>query len=347
MRPALIPFLCSVWLASAPSSAADPFVASALRSGLQETPKKDVPPPMPPVGSPPGGAPTADPRISALVAGVIPTDTVPAAREAWEKTTRGRLSAQASGPVQRVSAFDLSIEVRHRSAENQTNDSPEALRLRFRSPGFVRITTANKRELVRGLKGDYLLDPERHEVSPLTASRENAQDIRQLDESVGVAQNFIALSDPSSLRIASLKLLPGAPPGLPAKVVERLAAMSIQWVELRTPYFHLITPNGKASPLPSLVRVQIAADAKTGEVELALVDVDSSTVLSAAAVLIELAKYAAIDGFQMPQHVKVYDIDPLSAPRAFRAEVTTELGVVTKSATLRAVLNPEDFSPPQ
>jgi hypothetical protein len=303
---------------------------------------------MPPVGPSAGGAPIADPRISALVPGVLPAETDAPARAAWERTTRGRLSAQTSGAVHPVRAFDLAVEVRHRSAEDQTNDSPEALRLRFLGPGFVRITTVNKRELLRGPKGDYLLDPQRNDKLPLGPTRENAQDIRQLDESVGIAQNFIALSDPSALRIASLKLLPAAPVGLPPRVAERLGGMPIQWLELRTPDFRLIAPSGKsASPVPTLVRVQIAADAKTGEVEVALVDVDAGATLSGAAVLIELAKYAAIDGFQMPQHVKVYDIDAVSAPRGFRAEPTTELGVVTSKSTLRAALQPDDFAPPQ
>jgi hypothetical protein len=293
------------------------------------------------------------------VPGALPADTDPKARAVWERTTRARLSAQDPGTPQRVTAFDLEIEVRHRSADNQTNDSPKPWRYRFQSPGFVRVTTANRRELVRGPAGDFLIDPDRHEVIRLDVSRENAEDLRQLDESVGIAQNFIALTDPSALRIARLRLLAEPPPGLPPAVRKRATDLQLQWLELETPDFHLSAgpersnappgsnpQQGSSSSAPKLVRVLIGADPKSGEVEIAWVDTGSSpSLLSASAVLIELTRYAPVDGFRMPQQIKVYEVDDPKAPRAFRWEPTTMLGVHTASASLRAAFKPEDFTP--
>jgi hypothetical protein len=309
--------------------------------------QKESPPPVPPVPAP-GGAPRAnDPAIDSLPRGTLPADADLAAKEAWQRTLQSQQAAGNAAGTQRVTAFDLQLEVRHRSADNQTNDSPSPLRYRYLDPGFVRVTTASKREHVRGPRGDFLIDPERHEVIPLVPSRENEQDIRQLNESVGIARNFIALTDPAALRIAGLKLLPGAPTALPQTVKDRFAKAPLQWLEVRTPDFHLIASIDRtAPPPPSLVRVAIGADAKSGEVELALVDVDGpATAPTAAAVLIELANYTAIDGFRMPQLIKVYRIDEKSAARSFGAEPTTMLGIVTRSASLRAPLKREDFLP--
>ena len=123
----------------------------------------------------------------------------------------------------------------------------------------------------------------------------------------------------------------------------------LRWIELRTPDFHLIVAAGTATaPTSGLVRVQIGADPRSGEVELAVVDVDSNaTSLSPSAVLIELSRYATIDGFQMPRSIKVYDLDEASSPRAFRAEATTTLGIHTENASVRAALKPDDFLPPR
>ena len=314
----------------------------------QDGVKHEAPPPIPPISAPDSAARKTDPAIAALVPGALPADTAPLAQAAWERTCKSRFSSTEAGAAQRVSAFDLQIDVRQRSADNQTNDSPKPVRYRYLSPGFVRVTTASGREHVRGPQGDFFIDRDRHEVHRLDAtSRENAEDLRQINESVGIAQNFIALTDPASLRIASLKLLPGPPASLPAAVKNRFNDAPLQWLDVRTPDFHLVASTSQAAaPAPSFVRVSIGADPKSGEVEVALVDVDSSAPTpSSSAVLIELANYAAIDGFRMPQLVKVYRVDEVGSPRAFRPEPTTTLGVLTKSASLRAQLKPQDFEP--
>jgi len=323
-------------------------IAAPSLECAQDGVKHDTPPPMPPISAPDAGGRKPDPSIEALVPGAIPADTDPLASAAWKRTSSSRFASADAQPVQRVSAFDLQIDVRHRGADNQTNDSPKPLRYRFLSPGYVRVTTASGREHVRGPQGDFFIDRERHEVHRLdAASREDGEDLRQIHESVGIAQNFIALTDPSSLRIASVKLLPAPPASLPASVKNRFSEAPLQWLDLRTPDFHLVAPKTpSAAPASSFVRVVIGADPKTGEVEIALVDVDANaSAPTSSAVLIELANYATVDGFRMPQLVKVYGVDDASSPRAFRAEATTTLGVITKSASLHAALKPQDFEP--
>jgi hypothetical protein len=337
------------------------FAVALLQSAGAQ---KDAPPPLPPISAPPvagaGGA-----AASALKPGVLPSDTDPKAQAAWERTCRGRLVDGGAAPPLPVHAFDLQIDVRHRSAQNQTNDSTAPLRLRYLSPRFLRMTTSAGRELLRGQGGDYLLDPTRHETIALTpTSRENTQDLRQLDETVGIAQNFVALTDPSALRIASLRLAPTAPATLPPSVAKRVSEFELAWLELRTPDFHLVgaqprtdsiaPPPGASAPgsivpppgTPSLVRVWLGTNAKTGAVELALVDASSATsTLSSAAVLLDLRNYAPIDGYSMPQTIHVYDVDSSRFPPAFAAEPGTQLGVHAKSASLHPALQPADFEP--
>jgi hypothetical protein len=309
---------------------------------------QDAPPPLPPLSKPKDAGRDPAAETSTLVPGALPADTDAKARDAWERTTRGRLEGQTAVGTARVSAFDLSIDVRQRSADNQTNDSPKPWRYRFQNPGWVRVTSHSQRELVRGPNGDFLVDPERREVVRLQRlSRDDARDLQQLDESVNIARNFIALTDPSALRIARLALLATAPQGLPKAVLERSRSLALQWLDVRTPDFHLVPASGRA-PVPpsSVLRVRIGADPKTGEVAMAIVDVDAGTdALSPAAVLVELASYAPINGFRMPGVIKVYETDEHSSPRAFRGEPTTMLGVHVDSANLRAQFKPEDFDP--
>jgi hypothetical protein len=311
--------------------------------------QKDAPPPLPPISAPPAAG-AASAAASALKPGVLPSDTEPKARDTWERTCRARLVDVASAPPPPVRAFDLQIDVRHRTAQNQTNDSPAPLRIRFLSPNYLSITSAAGRQLVRGPRGDQLSDPTRHETIALTpSSREDAQDLRQLDETVGIAQNFVALTDPSALRIASLKLAPAAPAALPPAVMKRVSDLELAWLELRTPDFHLVGAQPRTDPVTGapasmLVRVWLATNAKSGTVELALVDANSATAaLSSSAVLLDLRNYAPIDGYSMPQTIHVYDIDSSRFPPAFNAEPGTQLGVHTKTASLRAVLQPADF----
>jgi hypothetical protein len=320
-------------------------VALAQQAGAQ----KDVPPPLPPISAPPvagvGGA-----AASALKPGALPSDTEPKAREAWERTCRARLVDGGATAPPPVNAFDLQIDVRHRTAQNQTNDSPAPLRIQFLGPSFLCITSSAGRQLVREPRGDHLVDPTRHETILLTpTSRENDQDRKQLDETMGIARNFVALTDPSALRIASLKLAPSAPATLPPAVVKRVSELELAWLELRTPDFHLVGAQPKIDPItgaPALVRVWLATNAKTGAVELALVDASSATAtLSSSAVLLDLRNYAPIDGYSMPQTIHVYDTDSSRFPPAFNSEPSTQLGVHTKSASLRAALQPADFVP--
>ena len=57
-------------------------------------------------------------------------------------------------------------------------------------------------------------------------------------DATAVAKHFVALSNPGSLRIASLETLAAAPGGLPKPVQER--ARKLAWLRLRSPDFRLV-----------------------------------------------------------------------------------------------------------
>lgn len=301
---------------------------------------QDAPPPMPtpPSSSGNSSAPFFDSTGKKIEPGVLPSDTAPAARDAWSTVCEKSLAPGAArAPVR---AFDLELQVRYRSSNQQSNDFNA--RFRFLAPSYLRATTANHREQLRGPKGDWLIDPEKHEKISIAVDRAYAEDRRQLDDSVAIARNFVALTDPRSLRIARLALLERAPTGLPPSAAERASKM--RWLEIESPDFHLQRAASTNDAVARLYRVALGIDPASGLVSYALVNEPGSAAgVNASTLFIALEKPRALDGFQVPHNMIVYEVDP--ATKAFRAEPSSDIYLVQGKATLRATLSPDDFLP--
>ncbi|MDP6988052.1 MAG: hypothetical protein QF903_01070 [Planctomycetota bacterium] len=266
--------------------------------------------------------------------GVLPADATPAARSAWAVLCEATLAPEP------IRAFDMSFHLRSRGDEPHDVDT----RIRFLSPGYVRSSVRETgRGHLRGDRGDWLIDGER-EVRLL--GRDGAEDIRQIEETVAVARNFIALTDPRSVRLAGLSVLDGPPPELPAGLGERGARLS--WLSLTSPDLHL----GVRRPTPEppgpkpLYRALIGSDPRSGHIELAIVaEAGTPRRLESTTLLLELRGHFERDGFAVPREVMIYGVHAQARPLRFASVPRLQLWVDDAGLDLRAPLTPADFRP--
>jgi hypothetical protein len=306
---------------------APPSTPSSLPRAAQEKP----PPFKPPAEREKG----ADPAASALVPGALPADAPPEAREAWQRACRSMVAPGSTG--KRAAAFDLQFDLRLREPEGGVGRNESEMRFRYiDAQRFARFSLSSGREHVLGPKGPWLIDGE--ERIRLADTRENLEDLRQIDETVAIARNFLALTDPSGLRIASLARLERPPSTVPAPLAAR--AERLVWLDAQSPDFRLLRAEGQRAD--GLYRVRLGTHPETGRIELALVGQDRGPEADRA-VLVELKELEPLDGFLVPRQLLVYEIDTALEPRRF-GELPT-LDLYRTGGTLLPRLTPEDFLP--
>jgi len=259
-----------------------------------------------------------------------------AAQATWDALSKATF---AEAPV---TAFDLKFHLRIRPDEIQSNDL--TAHYRFLSPGFVRATLESGREHLRGPKGDYLIDGD--EAFKLVG-REAAEDKKQIDEAVGVARNFLALTDPARLKPSSV--LPGATPLklLPSALLER--ARSLNWITITTDGFHLLSsteklPEGAKRTQQALLG--ISTESSTLEIAVVLEETfgaDGVRLRAPQHVLLDLQKTKELDNFQVPRHLRVHQLIPTQKAAKFRDRPTFELWL--RGGTLRPQLSADAFLP--
>ncbi len=328
------------------------WIAALLALAAQDKPSQAPPPPLPS-----GRAPTkfgAD--FPELKRGELPADTTADVRKAWDQIVRASLpnapkveDAAHPPPLPArapITAFDLSIDVRYRASDTQSNDMPSA-RYRWLAPGFFRADTGRGRSHLRGPNGSFLIDTSKSdhpETISLAVSRENVEDRRQLEEEAGLASNFAGLADARSLRIARLVSV-GAPMStLPESLQQR--ARELTWLELDSPDFSAVHTDGKAA---SMARVQLGIDPKTNQPEVAVVqDAARPAGISASTSVLQLQKYTVSEDFFVPRRVLVWlpeASDPDRSERRLVLRQKPAMEMYVTKATLRATLKPEDFLP--
>jgi hypothetical protein len=279
-------------------------------------------------------APVLGPDGRPLMPGELPPGTSPAARALWERLLAATL---APAPVR---SFDLRFYLVHRREGPGTNTTQA--RIRFLWPAFVRASLQSGREHVRGPEGDWLID---HEERVRLIGREGAEDKKQIDETISIARNFLALSDPLSLRLAELAALAGPPEGLPPALVGR--ARELDWLALTSPDFRLYrSAERPAGAPPPLYRALLGIDRIAGQAELAwIAEAGAPGSLASSALLVHLQHHERRSGFLVPMRLAVYEISELGLPRAFREEPSSELTLKQDGVDLRATLAPADFLP--
>lgn len=332
------------------------FAASAARA--QEPAPKPTPPPIekptpPEVGAKPappsiGGAQPAEVLVGSdgepLAPGRIPSNTDAAAKSTWDALLAATLGASAERKP--VSSFSLEIDV-VLNEKNQAGGVYDYL-----APGWVRVRLDKTKNVsMRGPDGDFLLDPDQGVAQRIEDTRESKDDRRQLDDMVSVARNFVALTDPKSLRIARLARMSAPPPVVGPDHAQR--AKELVWLDVESPDFRLVRA-AKPGERPALYRVQLGLDAKTSLPMQALVhEAGGKASVTPNTLFLELADWFLADGTRVPKQVKTYEVDPQSVPAGaadatklrFQLDPTSDV-VITK-ARINPPLTPDAFRPPK
>jgi hypothetical protein len=295
------------------------LLASALL--LQNPAPK--PPPLP--GAKETPVPAAAPE-SKLLPGVLPEGTSAEARELWQRFCAATLAPKATRVP--LTGFDLVLDAQIRNASNQSNENLTPLRYRFQLPDLVRATTEHQKELLHGPKGDFVLDPAHKDKQPLAVGREGEEDRKQLAEIQDVSRNFLALSDPSALRIAGLKLGSADPALLPAP-------QGLVWLEILTPDFRM-----PGSAPVGMLKVQLGIRRDKGLPEWCLVG--TAEPGARPATLIRVQGYREKQGLVVPHDLALFPFDKQSG--RFPEQPPLHLWLKNDS-DLRPQFAPETFWP--
>ena len=270
----------------------------------------------------------------------LPAAAAAEARAAWEALLAAAFPADDPAPV---TAFELEFEGRMYSADRQTNDFSG--KYRYLEPGFVRTELArSERVTVRGPEGDWLIFKDGRKVK--LEGRDFEVDVEELDRTVAVAQSFVALTDPRTIRIERLELLPGPPSSIPDALSKRAAAL--QWLLLETPDFRLANDRPPVAGVPpDLHHIELGLDRQTHLPSLVVVRQKALGQRGfESAQLLALQDFRPLDGYRVPHVVVTYGPDPSTSPWTFDAR-RPAVDLYVRGGTLRPrpALSPESFRP--
>lgn len=282
------------------------------------------------------GAPATAPE---LVPGRIPAETSAEARALWQTLIDAMLGAQETRRP--LSSFDLTFDVRsQRGGSHDLNGA----RFLYRAPNWVSSQLSKTNRLVRGPEGDFLIG--REDVIELRG-RDAREDRQQLDDTVNIAHNFTALTDPARLRLAKLELC-SAPESIPEELRELAGAL--RWIEAESPDFRLYRTDSsvrrRRSDDESLFRATIGLDPKRALPTLVVIaEISGRRNDASSALLVRFDRYGELDGYQVPHYLATHPLDPKTFARTFRPRPELQLWL-GKNGRLNPELEPALFSPP-
>jgi len=281
--------------------------------------------------------PLLGPDGAPVLPGQLPAGVSEEARRRWQALEAAVLAKKP------IDSFSLVFYLRQRDPERpKSNDAK--LAFRFLAPDYLRADLDSGRAHLRGPEGDFVIDKER--TIPIPVGREGTEDRRQLDEMAAIARNFVALTDPRTLRITALEVLEAPPSELPGDLVEE--GGKLDWLLVKSPDFHLYreasTPGEAGLPIYA---ARLGVDAESGEIRLAAIRRDrvEAEREPETARLVRLSDYHRRDGFLVPHRVELRDPDRRTKPWRFRNVPTSELTLRRSVGSLGAGLLPGDFLP--
>lgn len=269
--------------------------------------------------------------VLASLAVALPLLQSPAApAEDPAKAAFERLCA-ASGPAERapITAFRLVAEARTRSGV-QTNDLE--IDYRYLAPDCIRFMLPSKNETGRFGPDEKQYWLKSGKETLVLAGREYKEDRRQVDDMLALAKNYIALSNPATLKLEALQLLAAAPADLGEANTKR--TKKLVWLALESPDFALVRREGQ-TPKGSY-RVELGLDMHSLP---AAAVIRSKSDASAAPLFVYLSDYQEKDGFRLPMQIHVHVLDG----KSFADQASQE--VYVKTAELRPKFTPKDFQP--
>jgi len=293
-----------------------------------------------------GGAPTEKPDGPGpllasdgqpVTPGRIPSDTTKAAKDRWEKVLAAtRVPGLPAAPIE---GFDMQFEV-------QANGNEFDAHYRFKAKeGYLYFRTPrSKRVMLRGPKGDYLID---EGVAEKLGGRGNQVGPKQLDEWTSIARNFIALTNPKAMRIVSLKTLAGMTLPMP-ELRDDLTQLAkhLTWLEVRSPDFRLYDVEGPGKHT-EVFRALLGLNQETGAVELAVLSEDHKQAgLHYSTMLVEIPRRNQLNGYVVPGRLKIYKVqDGRGVVRKFEKYEAVDLSL-KEGGSLRPTFDPKVFEPP-
>ena len=274
--------------------------------------------------------------------GAPPPGPPPAAAAAWRRFCEATRVADASREP--VRAFDLVFDGRSTPDGQQTNDFNDA-RYRYLAPGWVSSELGRDSRLLRGPRGDWLID--RDGAWPVRG-RESREDKRQLDDTLGIARNFTALVDPASLRLGRIELLREPPPHLHESLLERRG--SLTWLRVSSPDLILSRrppPDRIGEPVARVASAWLGLDPATSLPDLAVVleEVVGESA-SQNPMLVQLRRFVPLDGYRIPAELTIYPVVSVRGTTPIFAR-EPELQLWFKRGSLRPPLTAKDFQPPE
>lgn len=309
------------------------LVAAQLSCAAPLAAQDEAPPPALPVDEKP-----EEKKEPELQPGVLPEGTTAKARELWKALCDATLVRGMERKP--VDSFRLTFDLRVSRGERDSHDLNGASFSFFAPAGFVRYSLGSGRENLRGPDGDFSIGKDGKTIK--LEGRDFKEDRKQTDEYVRIARNFVALTDPSALRIAKLNDQAKAPNGLPSQLVKR--ASQLTWLEVVSPDFHLTKDKQTGKPVKRrMFRVLLGLDPATKRIDLAELREVGST--STAPILIRFEDFRALDGYQVPHQLKFFELSPTSRPRVYREIPSSDFVLHRKVCTLAAKLKPADFRP--
>jgi len=237
----------------------------------------------------------------------------------------------ASGPAERapLTAFRLVAEARTRNGV-QTNDLE--VDYRYLAPDCIRFRLPSKNETGRFGPEEKQYWLKSGDETVFLAGREYKEDRRQIDDMLALARNYIALSNPASLKLEALELLSAAPPDLGEAIAKKTKKLT--WIALESPDFALVRREGT---LPKgTYRVELGIDSK--DLPAAVV-IRAKSDASTAPLFVFLSDYRETSGFKLPMQLHVHVKD---GPHF--AEFASQ-EVYVKTAELRPSFSVKDFQP--
>jgi hypothetical protein len=322
-------------------SAAALFASTTAFLVAQATVAQDgAPPPPPPVAATPAVPAWLDVDGAALEPGKLPSSTREEARKVFE-LLRAAPRAKLAEPYP-LTGFDLRVDLRYRGAEGARNDLPDA-RWQWLAPDCLRLSTGRKRELLRGPKGDWLVDESRTppELVELGVAREHREDRRALDEGLALARTVASLFDLRALRLRRVE--EATAPACPNEALGARAA-ELAWLLVETPDLAL-PPAAEARP-SGMVRALLGYDRVLGLVEQAqLAELrpaapGEAPSASPPALHVALRDHRLVDGILVPHHFAVHGAGDGGKLRA-------EAGMdgYLRGASLKPAFAREQFAP--
>lgn len=236
--------------------------------------------------------------------GRIPSDTTPESLALWQDIVAATRVNDSNPPP--IDSFKLTFDVdsRHDSGKNDVT-----LQLTFQNqPGYLRtVMERSRRVQLRGPKGDWLVDKD--ETIDLTRGRENRESRRNMDQWISIARNFVTLTNPSRVRIQSLRQAEPPPTMLPTSVASDLEGLA--WIEVASPDFMVVPTGSSSQPRDAqtpVYKALIGLRRATGTIDYVLLR-DGNAANIRQARLMRYSKWQAVDGYRLPHNMLVYLID--------------------------------------